>query len=128
MTDQGGTGRRPHGGLESAVLEVVVAAEGPVTPAEVRERLAGELAYTTVMTTLVRLHEKGVLERHRRGRAYAYTMTDAPVPPEVHVAARRMLRVLQGGADRKGVLARFVADLSPEDEQVLTDLLRHDEG
>jgi predicted transcriptional regulator len=31
-----------------------------------------ELAYTTLMTTLDRLHRKGLLVRRLRGRAYAY--------------------------------------------------------
>jgi predicted transcriptional regulator len=31
-----------------------------------------ELAYTTLMTTLARLHRKGVLIRRRRGRAFTY--------------------------------------------------------
>jgi len=39
------------------------------------------------------------------------------------MTARRMLTLLQGGGDRAGVLSRFVADLSPEDEQLLSDLL-----
>jgi predicted transcriptional regulator len=130
VTVHGGTtdgGRRRHGDLESAVLEVVTSADSPVTPGEVREKLDRDLAYTTVMTTLVRLHEKGVLRRERQRRAYAYAMADNPVPPEVHLAARRMRRVLESGADRRGVLARFVADLSPEDEAVLSELIRGDE-
>lgn len=32
-----------------------------------------ELAYTTVMTVLSRLHEKGVLDRVKRGRGYVYS-------------------------------------------------------
>lgn len=32
----------------------------------------GELAYTTVMTVLVRLHDKGILERAKQGRGYVY--------------------------------------------------------
>jgi predicted transcriptional regulator len=32
-----------------------------------------ELAYTTVMTIMVRLHEKGLLERTREGKTYIYT-------------------------------------------------------
>jgi predicted transcriptional regulator len=31
-----------------------------------------ELAYTTVMTIMVRLHEKGLLERARDGKTYVY--------------------------------------------------------
>jgi hypothetical protein len=34
-----------------------------------------------------------------------------------------MSRLLDSREDRAGVLARFVADLSPEDEQLLTELL-----
>jgi hypothetical protein len=34
-----------------------------------------------------------------------------------------MSRLLEAGEDRAGVLARFVADLSPEDERLLTELL-----
>lgn len=32
-----------------------------------------DIAYTTVMTTLVRLHDKGVLDRARDGKRYLYT-------------------------------------------------------
>lgn len=32
-----------------------------------------EIAYTTVMTTVVRLHQKGLLERERDGRRYLYS-------------------------------------------------------
>jgi hypothetical protein len=39
------------------------------------------------------------------------------------MTARRMSRLLESGEDRAGVLARFVADLSPEDERLLTELL-----
>jgi predicted transcriptional regulator len=124
VVEDASSGRRRHGDLEGAVLQVVTSADRPLTPGEVRDRLPGDLAYTTVMTTLVRLHDKGVLRRERQSRAYAYALSDSPVPPEVQMAARRMRRVLEGGADRRGVLARFVADLSPEDEAVLADLLR----
>ena len=31
-----------------------------------------ELAYTTVMTIMVRLHDKGLLERTREGKTYVY--------------------------------------------------------
>ena len=34
-----------------------------------------DLAYTTVMTVLGRLHQKGLLEREKEGRNYVYTPT-----------------------------------------------------
>jgi hypothetical protein len=39
-----------------------------------------------------------------------------------------MSRLLDSGEDRAGVLARFVADLSPEDERLLTELLGDGDG
>jgi predicted transcriptional regulator len=90
---------------------------------QVLTELGGELAYTTVMTTLARLHAKGVLTRQMSGRAYVYAVAGDPRNVEASLAAHRMRRVLDSRQDRAGVLARFVADLSPEDEQVLANLL-----
>jgi len=66
------TGRRPRGTLEQEVVAALAAAAGPMTPAQVRDHLGGDLAYTTVMTVLARLSEKGLVTRRRVGRAYAY--------------------------------------------------------
>src|SRR5260370_25177385 len=51
--------RRAAGELEAAVLAVLQAAGLPLSPGEVRERVGGGLAYTTVVTILSRLHAKG---------------------------------------------------------------------
>src|SRR6516225_3526126 len=112
-------GRRAAGELEAAVLAVLQEAGAPLSPAEVRERIGGPLAYTTVVTILSRLHAKGVLERHKAGRAYLYS----PVADEPGLAARRMARVLDGEADREAVLARFVSALSDSDEELLRRML-----
>ena len=42
-----------------------------LTPGEVRDALGGDLAYTTVMTVLTRLFEKGLVTRTQQGRAFA---------------------------------------------------------
>jgi predicted transcriptional regulator len=112
-------GRRAAGELEAAVLAVLQEARAPLSPGEVRERIGGSLAYTTVVTILSRLHAKGVLERHKAGRAYLY----APVTDQPGLAARRMARVLDGEADREAVLARFVSSLSDSDEELLRRML-----
>ena len=78
------------------------------------------------MTTLTRLQAKGVLTRELSGRAYVYAVAGDPAHVEASLTAHRMRRVLDAGSDRAGVLARFVADLSPEDERLLTDLLAAD--
>ena len=119
----GGGQRRPAGALEAEVLAVLRDAGAPLTPGEVREQLParqqGGLSYSTVVTILSRLHAKGVLERHRAGRAYLY----APVADQPGLAARRMARVLDGEADREAVLARFVSSLSDSDEELLRRML-----
>jgi predicted transcriptional regulator len=75
------------------------------------------------MTTLSRLHAKGAVSRAPAGRGFAYELVGGPADAQASMTARRMLALLHGGGDRAGVLSRFVADLSPEDEQMLSDLL-----
>lgn len=101
------------------MLATLWSARIALTAGEVQARLASPLAYSTVVTILSRLHTKGTLDREQHGRAYAYR----PVSDEPGLAARRMRQVLDGEANRQQVLARFVSDLSDEDELVLRRLL-----
>lgn len=88
-----------HGGwLTSGQVHTVLAGDGPI-------------AYTTVMTILVRLCEKGRCERQRDGRAYAYR----PYQTREEHAAARMGEMLTGVGDRTAVLNRFVRGLAPAD-------------
>jgi predicted transcriptional regulator len=111
--------RRPSGGLEHEVLAVLAAARTAMTPAEVQAALDDDLAYTTVMTALTRLHEKGAVTRNRAGRGYAYTWA----ADTSTLTARRMRRLLDHGDNRESVLASFVAELAPEDGRLLAQLL-----
>ncbi len=64
------------GALEAQVMDAVWDAEGAVCVDDVRRALATtgkDAAYTTVMTTLSRLHTKGLLAREMKGKAYYYT-------------------------------------------------------
>lgn len=69
------------GRLEAEVMGHVWAAGGPVTVRQLVERLnqgrAKPLAYTTVMTVMSRLAEKGALSRRSEGRGYVYEATAA---------------------------------------------------
>jgi predicted transcriptional regulator len=113
--------RRSRGGLERDVLRVLDTSEQPMTPAQVRDALGGELAYTTVMTVLTRLHGKGQVTRQSSGRGgYAYATIGDPA----EVTARRMQRLLATeDTDRAAVLIRFVDTLGPEDGRLLRSLL-----
>lgn len=116
--------RREAGELESEVLAALWAAARPLTPGEVRHELGGSLAYTTVMTTLSRLHDKGVVDRHRAGRGYAY----APKVLEAELAARHFRALLDRGHDSDAVLQGFVSELSADEERVLRALLDDETG
>jgi predicted transcriptional regulator len=117
------TSGRRRGALEQEVLGCLAAAGRPLTVAEVLADLGDDLAYTTVLTALSRLHAKGALTREPAGRAFAYSLPADPAAMGASVTARRMSRLLDSGEDRAGVLARFVADLSAADEQLLAELL-----
>jgi predicted transcriptional regulator len=112
--------RRASGELEADVLAALWRADRALSPGEVREQVPGDLAYTTVMTILSRLHDKGVLDRERVGRAYHYT----PSVDAAELAASRMRDLLDKGHDRDAVLTRFVRSLSSSDEKTLLAALR----
>src|SRR5947208_3776414 len=111
--------RRGSGELEGEVLAALWAASEPLVPAAVQAAVGGELAYTTVMTILVRLHDKGVIEREKVGRAYAYR----PVVAESDVVADQVRRLLDRGHSRTAVLQGLVEGLQPGDEKLLRELL-----
>lgn len=63
------------GTLETQVMEAIWDAAEPVAVEDVRAKLEAqgkESAYTTIMTTMSRLFDKGLLQREQRGRAYYY--------------------------------------------------------
>lgn len=118
--------KRPRTGLghlEGAVLGVVAAADRPVTVVQVQAELSGSPAYTTVMSTLARLARKGALTRILHGRAYHYQLAAPQGAIDEALTARQMRLLMSQGGQRDAVLARFVAELDPEEEQLLVQLL-----
>ncbi|MFF6783163.1 BlaI/MecI/CopY family transcriptional regulator [Streptomyces sp. NPDC012510] len=124
MTDRRRPRRRGNGELEALVLSALREGDGPESAGWVRERLGGDLAYTTVITILTRLLAKGAVTRERAGRAFVWT----PASDPAGLAAHRMRRVLDGESDREAVLARFVTSLEPADELLLRELLGRSKG
>lgn len=115
-------GRRPAGALESEVLELLQTAGRALSPGQVLAGLTDALAYSTVVTVLSRMHDKGVLTRSKQGRAYRY----APVADRQGLTALRMLRALDSDPAREAVLSRFVDELPTGDEELLRRLLGAD--
>ena len=113
----------PLGTLETAVMAVVWK-RSPITAREVCERMTGakERAYTTIMTTMERLHRKGLLDRRKDGIAWRYraTMTRAEFEKaEADGLARGILR-----AHGDVGLAAFVDAAARVDEALLDRLAK----
>ncbi len=113
------TERREMGALEHEVLSELWALGEPATPATVLDALGSELAYTTVMTILTRLWQKGLVTRKRSGRAFAYS----PALTEAELTAQRMLATLENASDQNAALSRFVGSLSAREARTLRALL-----
>lgn len=102
------------------MLAALWSADESLTPTQVQAALGTDLAYTTVMTTLTRLYEKGAVGRERSGRAYAYQ----PVLDQNGIAAAQMHALLGRRQDHAAVLSQFVGGLSTDDEHALMAMLR----
>ena len=92
---------------------------------DVQEEFEGELAYTTLMTTLDRLFRKGLLARRKQGRAYLYSARVSHGELRQGAARRLVSRLL--GTDRKSarpILSSIVESVSERDRELLDDLER----
>jgi predicted transcriptional regulator len=111
--------RRAPGTLESEVMGVLWARNAPLTATEVQNTIGGDLAYNTVQTILIRLHEKNLVLRERAGRGHVYW----PVEDAATAAAARMRAALGERPDRQAVLQQFAASLDDADAATLRQLL-----
>lgn len=113
---------REFGELESAIMDVMWAADRPCAVRDVRERMsyARPVAYTTVMTVMDILYRKGVLHRDKHGRAWRYW----PAETREEHDARLMAEVLRSGGNRVATLCRFVERVSDEDGESLRIAVR----
>jgi len=114
------------GPLAAAIVRDV-SARGEASVADVLESLrrtqGRDHAYTTIMTVMGRLHEKGVLVRERRGRQYVYR----PAAPETELVDRLSGLAVDRVVERYGsaALRHFairLADLDPETRRRLAAL------
>ena len=91
----------------------------PLTPGDVQAAVGGDLAYNTVQTILIRLHEKHLVRRRRAGRGHVYW----PIEDAASAAAARMRAALSDRPDRQAVLQQFAASLDESDADTLQHLL-----
>lgn len=112
------------GPLEAELLAVLWRAGGWLSGPEVHAALNARrpLAYTTVSTVLIRLWQKGHLERVRDGRAFAYR----PVRTREEHTAARMAALLADLDDRPRALSWFLELLDDGERAQLRRLLKRE--
>lgn len=108
---------------EADVMEVLWQ-RGPSTVAEVRDQISDDLAYTTVLTILRTLEDKGYVAHEQEGRAHRYAVT-----VEREVARRSALQALTRRffEGSKGLLLAHLVDddkLSEDEIERIRSLLR----
>jgi predicted transcriptional regulator len=81
---------------------------GSGSVSEVRDELSEELAYTSVLSALQTLEEKGYVRHEPEGRAYRYFPTVEAERAGESALARIREAVFQGSAER--MFAQFVSD------------------
>ncbi len=108
------------GTLERRVMEVLWASPEPeMTGREVADALPG-YAYTTMVTVLDRLENKGLVVRTRHSRAHRY----AAAGSREGYTAELMHEALSATGDRDAALIRFAETVTSSDATVLRDALR----
>ncbi|MFF7753929.1 BlaI/MecI/CopY family transcriptional regulator [Streptomyces sp. NPDC007971] len=114
------------GELEDAVMTRVWKWNRPVTVREVLEDLQQErsIAYTTVMTVLDNLHQKGWVRREAEGRAYRYEA----VSTRAAYAAALMNDAWSQSDNPAAALVAFFGMMSEEQRQALRDAVRIVQG
>jgi len=113
----------PLGPLEGRVMAHLWEV-GPATVGEVLDALnhasQRRLAYTTLMTILVRLYQKGYVSRTHEGRHFRYAAAFAENDLEAEIGRRELRRLIdRHGA---GTLAGFAADLVGPDAELAVRL------
>lgn len=107
----------PLGGTEMEVLREVWSL-GQATAREVHDRVSARrrVAYTTVMTVMKNLAEKGYLEFEARGTAYVYTAARAPDEVRASVLSGVLDKVF-GGSSTSLVQALVQRETLSDDER-----------
>jgi predicted transcriptional regulator len=110
------------GALELRVLEALWRRGADVAVRDLMHDFPAA-AYTTLMTTLDRLHRKGVLARRKEGRAFLYRPVHSRADMESGLVTRALQPLLQGSSARP-ILSCFVEEITRQDEKLLDELER----
>jgi predicted transcriptional regulator len=118
----GRTSARSFGPLEWRVLVVLWDRDDAASVRDLQP-VFPETAYTTLMTTLDRLHRKGMLDRSKAGRAFFYRPRFTRPQFESAQVADALRLALEGdGATLRPLLSFFVDAVTDRDRDLLNEL------
>jgi predicted transcriptional regulator len=109
------------GPLEVRVLDALWARGNPACVRDLQPDFPG-IAYTTLMTTLDRLHRKGTLSRVKQGRAFYYQPVATRDELIVRLAGTTFANVLRDHSALRPVLSQFVETVTNRDRAALDEL------
>jgi predicted transcriptional regulator len=119
-----GTAGLQIGPLERELLELLWQ-RGEASVRDIFQALDERLAYTTLMTTLDRLHKKGLLDRRKEGRAFFYAPNQSQEEFEQGLTRRALDTLLGRGTQGvEPLLACIVDAVSEHDRELLDELDR----
>ena len=112
----------PFGPLERRVLEALWLHGDAASVRDLQPKFS-EIAYTTLMTTLDRLHRKGVLDRTKHGRAFRYSARHTRAELESSLAAGALRAAIHGDqASLRPLMSLFVDAVGEKDRDLLEEL------
>ena len=110
------------GPLEAKVLEALWSRGEPASVRDLQPAFPA-IAYTTLMTTLDRLHRKGLLLRTKQGRAFFYqTRQTRQEFDSARVTEALRAAIAQDGATLGPLMSFFVAAVDDHDREALDKL------
>jgi predicted transcriptional regulator len=98
---------------------------GEATVTDVRERILEDrdVAYTTIMTVMKKLAEKGYLTYHKEGRSYVYEPAQQPNEVQHSLLRRLMEKVFNGSPSALVQTLVQREDLSDAERREILDII-----
>ncbi len=106
------------GHLEMDILHILWSAREPMSVRAVQEALGEQrtLAYTTVMTVLSRLTQRGLLTRSKQGRGFVYQASVAHEEVAQSFLSKMLQSVFRGGPS--ALVSHLLAGQDVDDEEL----------
>jgi predicted transcriptional regulator len=109
------------GSLEREVMEFIWS-RGEVSVRDFFEQPSNQLAYTTIMTTVDRLHKKRLVDRPKNGKAFLYIARQTKTE-FLQASIRHVMNDLFV-SDPRPLLASLIEGISERDRTLLDELER----